>query len=245
MFTHASKTITAFGITLALAALLFGSAWAQDGSLAARDPKLFKICQNQTYALCALAECFVMDGVSYCKCDVKTGDSISLPFKYDGDQDACSTNAQGAANGYMVSTFSYPEQVSAPNGDKALYDCPASTAPYGASAQCDGGICFKGTQGTSFPGFNAPLTKDQIICSCPIAVTNPASAKTGFQIAGPYPCQDSFFKNCASPNAKPKTGSSLYVGAPTGSAVFLTRVLTGKIPKVNRCMAPGGVPGQD
>ncbi len=240
-----SKKWAFIGLTLSLVMDICGSAWAQDGSLASRDPKLFKICQNQTYALCALAECFVMDGVSYCKCDVKTGDSISLPFKYDGGQDVCSTNAQGADNGYVVSTFSYPEQVSKPGGDKALYDCPATTSPYGASAQCDGGICFKSTQGKSFPGFNAPLTQDQIVCSCPIAVTDPASAKTGFQIAGPYPCQDSFFKNCASPSAKPKTGASLYVGAPTGSAVFLTRILTGQIPKVNRCQAPGASSGQD
>ena len=40
----------------------------------------FKICKNQTYALCAAARCNVYDGVAYCQCEVKHGDSISLPF---------------------------------------------------------------------------------------------------------------------------------------------------------------------
>ena len=40
----------------------------------------FKICKDQTYALCAAARCNVFDGVAYCQCDVKHGDSISLPF---------------------------------------------------------------------------------------------------------------------------------------------------------------------
>ena len=41
----------------------------------------FKVCKNQTYALCAAARCNVYDGVAYCQCDVKHGDSISLPFQ--------------------------------------------------------------------------------------------------------------------------------------------------------------------
>jgi hypothetical protein len=39
----------------------------------------------------------------------------------DGE-DICSINAEGADNGYMMSTFSFPESVRAPYGDKALYD---------------------------------------------------------------------------------------------------------------------------
>src|SRR5215831_19048258 len=31
----------------------------------------FKICKNQTYALCAVARYNVFDGVAYCQCDVK------------------------------------------------------------------------------------------------------------------------------------------------------------------------------
>ena len=66
----------------------------------------FRICENQTYALCAVASCFVFNEVAYCKCDVKMGNSISLPFKFDDGKDVCTVNADGAANGYMVSTFS-------------------------------------------------------------------------------------------------------------------------------------------
>ena len=68
-------------------------------------------------------------------------------------------------------------------------------------------------------------------------ITNPSTAKVGFQIAGPYPCQQAFFKNCVSPTATPLTGASLYVGAPTGSAELLTRLLTGQTRAVNHCTA--------
>jgi hypothetical protein len=113
-------------------------------------------------------------------------------------------------------TFSLPESV-APNGDKALYDCPASTSN-GAYAQCDGGLCFTSTEGQSFSGFAEPLNEGQVICSCPTVVANPATAVTGYQIAGPYPCESSFFANCDSATAHTNTGSTTYVGAPTGSA---------------------------
>ena len=68
----------------------------------------FKVCKDQTYALCAAARCNVYDGVSYCQCDVKHGDSISLPFPMGKDQDVCSVNAAGADNKYMISTYSLP-----------------------------------------------------------------------------------------------------------------------------------------
>ena len=69
----------------------------------------FKVCKDQTYALCAAARCNVFDGVAYCQCDVKHGNSISLPFAMGKDEDVCSINARGAANKYMISTYSLPE----------------------------------------------------------------------------------------------------------------------------------------
>jgi hypothetical protein len=44
---------------------------------------VLKILENQTYALCAVASCFVFNQVAYCRCDIKTGDSISAAFDYD------------------------------------------------------------------------------------------------------------------------------------------------------------------
>ena len=82
----------------------------------------FKICKNQTYALCAAARCNVYDGVAYCQCDVKHGDSISLPFA-GKDRDVCSVNAAGADNKYMISTYSLPESIASPKGDRAVYTC--------------------------------------------------------------------------------------------------------------------------
>ncbi len=196
-------------------------------------PRLFKICTEQTYALCAVAACFVFDGLSYCKCDVKSGDSISLPFDYDRERDVCTVNAEGKKNGYMISTYSLPASAVAPDGDKALYDCPAGTSN-GAYAQCDGGVCFTGSEGQSFPGFDKPLKKNEIICSCPITEASP-TAMTGYQIAGPYPCRQSFFRNCRKAVANTRTGAQIYVGAPTGSARRLTRELYGYVPPLNEC----------
>ena len=90
--------------------------------LAAGSPAFFKVCHNQTYALCAVASCYVYNQVAYCKCDVKQGDSISLPFTVD-DEDVCDVNASGPANGFMVSTFSLPDLV-VEGGNMALYTCP-------------------------------------------------------------------------------------------------------------------------
>jgi hypothetical protein len=220
-------------------ALLWASGGAARAEAPATDllmtqPRFFKICTGQTYALCAVASCFVFNGLSYCSCDVKSGDSISLPFNYGHDRDVCTLNAEGKNNGYMVSTFSLPQSVVAPAGDQALYDCPAATSN-GAYAQCDGGVCFTSSRGQSFPGFAEKLSKDEIICSCPITVANPSTALTGYQIAGPYSCRQSFFRNCNKAVANTRTGARIYVGAPTGVARALTRELDGYVPPLHEC----------
>jgi hypothetical protein len=207
------------------------------GASSAGAPKFFKICKEQTYALCAVASCFVFNQVAYCKCDVKSGDSISLPFQHGQNQDVCTVNAQGPDNGYMVSTYSLPDSVRAPNGNKALYTCPARGSD-GTYAQCDGGICFSSTEGKSFPGFDEPLAQNQIICSCPITVADPTKAKLGYQIAGPFPCEKTFYANCKRKTANRGTGSTIPVGAPTGTARLLTQRLYGNVPPLHQCPTP-------
>ncbi|MGF6545712.1 hypothetical protein [Paraburkholderia youngii] len=202
------------------------------GILASAAPSgFFKICKNQTYALCATASCTVLNQVAYCQCDIEQGDSISLPLRVDGE-DVCSINANGVNNGYMVSTFSVPESVVAPDGDQALYTCPAGSD--GGYAQCDGGICFTSSTGSLFPGFRKPLGSAQIICACPVTV-NSSSFPVGYQIAGPFPCDESYFRFCNSQFANTRTGSTVKVGAPTGTARFLGRQLNGSVPRLNEC----------
>jgi hypothetical protein len=226
-------------IATAFPMLLAGPAHAEStiSPFLTTSPKGFKICEDQTYALCAVASCFVLNGVAYCRCDIKHGDSISLPFNYDHDKNICTINAEGKNNGYMISTFSVAPSLLPPHGDMAIYDCPAATST-GAYAQCDGGVCFTSTRGQSFPGAAEPLQKSQIICSCPITVADPSTAFTGYQIAGPFPCQRSFFKSCNSATANTKTGSQIFVGAPTGVARLLTRELLGYVPPLNHCRFP-------
>src|SRR3954471_16557099 len=129
---RASLALAGFGIALLLA--LGGPSGAENtgtagsGASAATSTKFFKICKGQTYALCAAASCFVFNGLAYCKCDVKWGDSISLPFHFGRDEDVCTVNAEGPKNGYMVSTFSVPDSVVSPGGNQALYTWPAGTS---------------------------------------------------------------------------------------------------------------------
>ena len=192
----------------------------------------FKVRKNQTYALCAAARCNVYDGVAYCECEVKHGDSISLPFPM-GDKDVCSVNAAGADNKYMISTYSLPESVASPQGGGAVYTCSGEGS--GAYAQCDGGICFRSTEDTTFPGFDKPVPKGQIICSCPITQAKTGDDAQGYQILGPYPCDKSFFRYCKAATATSHTGSTIYVGAPIGTAQALAVLLNGKAPPVNEC----------
>jgi hypothetical protein len=123
----------------------------------------FVVCKNQTYALCAESICFVYDGVAYCKCDIKNGDSISLQLSYAspaGTRNVCDVNRQGKNNGYMISTFSLPKSAEK-GGTSAAYTCPGTdnvgsgvVAPV-AYGQCDGGFCFKST-GQEDTGFHRP-----------------------------------------------------------------------------------------
>lgn len=196
----------------------------------------FTICDHQTYALCATAKCTMFNKVAYCTCDVKHGKSISLSQDYNGG-DVCTFNAQGRKNGYMVSTFSTPPSVIKPKGDEAIYTCPADTSD-GTYAQCDGGVCFRSSQGQHFPGTKGKIAKDEIICACPTTTADPSTAKKGYQIVGPYPCQKDFFKYCKKKVSNTKNGSEMYVGAPAGSATYLTEQLYGKVPPINRCLPP-------
>jgi len=193
--------------------------------LTTEEGTVFEILNNQTYALCAVSHCFVFNEVAYCKCDVEFGESISLSLEYDKNKNVCTVNVKGANNGYMVSTFSVPTDT-----NKAIYTCPGGSN--GAYAQCDGGICFKSTQGKSFPGLDS-LAQNEIICSCPI--TQSPADPLGYQISGPFPCQQSFFENCSSAVANKDNGSRLFVGAPTGTADLLSKLLTGSVPSFNRC----------
>jgi hypothetical protein len=98
----------------------------------------FKVCKDQTYALCAAARCNVYDGVAYCQCEEKHGDSISLPFPMGKGVDVCAVNAAGADNKYMVSTFSLPEQIASPQGGGGGSTPARTAAPAGPTRNATG-----------------------------------------------------------------------------------------------------------
>ena len=199
----------------------------------ARAEDAYAICSDQTYALCASASAFVYAGVSYAKCIIKHGDSISAPpldftTSTGATANICNMNAFGKRNGFMMSTFSLPLEVRA-GGNKALYTCPGgSTASY---AQCDGGTCFRSTSGKFFPGVGK-VAKNEIICSCPITAPVQTSAPVSYQFVGPYPCQPQAFSVC---NQEVVNGSIIPVGAPPGAGRVLTEALYGHQFPINEC----------
>ena len=221
-------------MTRRLAALFAALLFSLAAPGAARATDAYSICSNQTYALCAAASAFVYADVSYAKCIIKRGDSISAPpltFTARNGQtaDICDMNALGVRNGYMMSTFSLPLQVRV-GGNKALYTCPGGST--GSYAQCDGGTCFKSSIGRYFPGVGR-VGVNEIICSCPITAPAQTDASFSYQFIGPYPCQQQAFSACSQDVVN---GSIIPVGSPPGAGRVLTEALYGREYVINECL---------
>ena len=196
------------------------------------------------FALCAIAQCTTIDKVAYCKCEVLNQESISLPYNYTENKtkkNVCNLLVDGLNNGFTVSTYATPVQalkdydrIVEKKGPKmALYTCNPKTNSKtlnALSAQCEGGICFNSTSGTVFPGLGK-VKPNEIICSCPIV----KASSIGIQIAGPYPCNKSYYKKQCEVQSTTKTGTIINVGAATGSASLLSKELDGSVPNFNRC----------
>ena len=206
-----------------------------------------------TFALCALAQCWTLDGVSYCKCEIKNEESISIPFNYtEGStmKNVCDLLTQGVANGFTISTYATPTQAlqsyspTVEQGPaKALYTCdqPGYSVRPAYSAQCDGGVCFASTTGTNFPGLGA-IGPNEIVCSCP-----PTANTQTFQIAGPWNCAPGesndgnrccdrgYYESMCGVRSIAQTGTVMAVGSPSGSAVILSTELDGYPPQINTC----------
>ena len=136
----------------------------------------FKVCKDQTYALCAAARCNVYDGVAYCQCEEKHGDSIQpCRSRWVRAWTSARSTPPGADNKYIVSAYSLPEQIASPQGGGGVYTCEGGKSG-GAYAQCDSSICSRSSEETTFPGFDKPVPKGQIICSCPITDASSGSA---------------------------------------------------------------------
>lgn len=168
---------------------------------------------NQKYALCAGAVTFNYDGITYARCRINDGNSVSEKQSYKGGNiETVNSIGNAPGNGsFMVSTYSPPNPA-----DYALYSCRSE----GSYAQCDGGICFTSTTGKSFPGLGT-LSSSEIVCSCPIV---PSSK--GYHVTGPSQCPTSrsqYDQICGkgSEKATTKNGVSLHVGSDGPPQVML------------------------
>lgn len=244
----------AWPILVAIQFFTFVSAFSAAAIQSPTTEPPFAICNNQRYALCAEADCFVYDGVAYCRCEVKNGDSISLQLSYTTSagtsRNVCDVNQQGRRNGYMISTYSLPPDAKK-GGPMAAYTCPGTddvgsgvVAPV-AYGQCDGGFCFESSRGQKIPGFDTRLRNREIMCSCPISTeaTPGSTDPLGYQIFGVYHpgaapgsrCDSSVCASCAVANPT-ANGAAIKVGAPSLAGDFLTLKLDGSVPDLNKCL---------
>jgi hypothetical protein len=200
-------------------------------------PGKFVVLENQPYALCAGAPSVNFNQITYAKCSVLRGNSISLPqnFPFPSVKPTGNINTvnQGAphSGGYIVSTYSPPVGATNPAGNLAVYTCEG-----GSYAQCDGGLCFTSTTGKTSPLWG-PVSSSQIICSCPITTSNIA-----YQVMGPYPCPTTaagFDSVCGTNVSTINNGATIYIGAPlVGSFEKLAVCLTGQAQTFNKCTRP-------
>ena len=202
----------------------------------------FTILQSTppNYALCAGATSFIFDKITYAKCIILSGESISETLAYPDPStntnppvgDITTVNQEGINNGsFIVSTYSPPGTA------VALYDCNAPQGnTSGSYAQCDGGICFTNTTGTDFPGLGTiDANENEIVCSCPIATTSEP-----YQVFGPSDCPkkaSEYDKICGVGITSTYNGYTIYIGAPTGVPAQLSVCLTGSNP-LKTCKRP-------
>ena len=232
--------------------LLPGAAVAQEELTCPLIPHVHFIeLKNQPYALCALATSFVYNEITYAKCDILQGNSISLPQRFPFPPPPgvtpgnISTMNQGQPRlgGYIVSTYSPPAGATDPAGNLAIYTCEGGTY-----SQCDGGLCFTSTSanGAGGGGGNAsssPLwgqvSNKQIICSCPII-----STQLTFQVMGPKPCPTTaaaYDAVCGAHVGKHNNAGVTFIGSPiVGGFQNLGACLLGQTQPLtmNECARP-------
>lgn len=183
------------------------------------------ILQNQQYALCALATSYQFNEITYAKCDILNGNSLSLQQRFSSGGttgNISDINAgQPKRGGYIVSTYSPPAGATTPNGNLAVYTCES-----GSYSQCDGGLCFSSTSSNGLGGGqikNSPLWGDvsnkQIICSCPVV-----HSSFTFEVMGPRPCAptaEAYDAVCGANSNALTNGAITYIGSP-GNFGFAT-----------------------
>jgi hypothetical protein len=226
----------------ALVCTAIPTAWAQEQVSCPPLPGTYVELVNQPYALCAGAETVNFDEVTYAKCKLMRGNSLSAGLQYpeavnpainviprEGNI-ATVNKGSPASKGYVVSTYSPPAGAVSPRKDLALYTCNEG----GSYAQCDGGICFTSTRGKTSPLWGKVGPKE-IICSCPVVTT-----ATSFQVFGPGQCpttRATYDAVCATNATAKNNGAVLYIGSPTGGPEAFAACLSKPV-IFNKCDRP-------
>ncbi len=235
--------LVAMAVFLTLTCVGGGEALAQTTTTCTGLPGTYVKLENQPYALCAGATSVNFGEVTYAKCAMKKGTSISAEQKYPWpavNAFAAISNSGNIANvnqnqprrgGYVVSTYSPPSDAIGRGSKIALYTCTNG----GSYAQCDGGLCFESTTGKTSPIWGKVGDKE-IICSCPVTTT-----KTAFQVFGPGDCPSTaaeYDAVCAANASSINNGAILYIGAPATSPEAMAKCIDPDFKKYRHCERP-------
>lgn len=241
MSVFSLKRVISMLCVAAVLGLAATATWAQEQVSCPPLPGTYTELLNQPYALCAGAETVNFDEVTYAKCKLMRGNSISKGLQYplpanptfnaiprSGDI-ATVNKGPPVLKGYVVSTYSPPRGAISPRTELALYNCDS-----GSYAQCDGGLCFGSTTGKT-SSLWGKVGKNEIICSCPVVTT-----QLSFQVFGPGQCpttREAYDAVCAKNATAQNNGAILYIGAAPGGPEALAACL-GKPAAFNTCDRP-------
>ena len=194
----------------------------------------FRVCKDQTYALCAAAKCNVFNGVAYCQCDLKHGDSISLPFATGNGEDVCSINAAGADNKYIVSTYSLPEQIASPR--EAVRSTPVRVTPQTApTPSATAAYASQAPRRRRFQVSTSPCRRDKSSALARSPRRSPARHRRDIKSSG---LTRATSRSSDIARAPPPTAIRVQrsmSAPPIGTAARLTALLNGHAPPLNEC----------
>jgi hypothetical protein len=226
------RAATSWAASVALLVILLPEAAVpQEVKMCPGLPGQYVILKNQPYALCAGAQSVNFNAITYAKCSILFGNSLSIPQNFPNGNISDVNEGAPRSGGYIVSTYSPPAGAIAGAGSNlAVYTCER-----GNTAQCDGGICFTSTTGRSSKLWGS-VSSNQIICSCPVL-----SLPIPFEVMGPFPCPSTaleFDQVCGLTGSAINNGATIYIGGPSGGFVKGAACLTGTSPNFNTCTRP-------
>ena len=121
-----------------------------DKLLDAMAGSTFKVCKDQTYALCAAARCNLRRRRLLSVRKESTATALACRFRRWA-WTCARVQRRGADNKYMVSTYSLPHRIPSPQGGGGVYSLRSRVETRGGLRPMRWGLCFPQSSETNVP----------------------------------------------------------------------------------------------